>query len=51
MHVLGHRTQTHLIEDYEENYFRVLKESGYHVEFIGKVTENRSVRFCSGSHE
>jgi len=36
MHVLGHRTQTHLIEDYEVNYFRVLKEMGYHIEFIGK---------------
>ena len=36
MHVLGHRTQTHLIQDYEPNYFRALKEAGYHVEFIGK---------------
>ena len=36
MHVLGHRTQTHLIQDYEPNYFRTLKEAGYHIELIGK---------------
>eukprot|EP00750_Incisomonas_marina_P013985 INCI17580.5.p1 GENE.INCI17580.5~~INCI17580.5.p1 ORF type:complete len:590 (-),score=92.06 INCI17580.5:474-2243(-) len=36
MHVLGHRTQTHLIQDYEYNYLRVLKESGYHVQYYGK---------------
>eukprot|EP00039_Didymoeca_costata_P024404 m.10206 g.10206 ORF g.10206 m.10206 type:complete len:545 (+) comp4220_c0_seq2:22-1656(+) len=36
MHVLGHRTQTHLIQDYEQNYFRSLKEGGYHVQFFGK---------------
>ena len=36
MHVGGHRTQTHLIQDYEANYFRALKENGYHVEMIGK---------------
>jgi arylsulfatase A-like enzyme len=36
MHQLGHRTQTHLIRDYEPNFFRVLKEAGYHVEFLGK---------------
>lgn len=28
MHMLGHRTQTHLIRDYEPNYFRLLKEAG-----------------------
>ena len=33
MHVLGHRTQTHLIQPYEFNYFRTLKESGYHVQY------------------
>ena len=31
MHTLGHRTQIHLIRAYEENYWRLLKESGYHV--------------------
>eukprot|EP00928_Gymnodinium_smaydae_P079271 TRINITY_DN63240_c0_g1_i1.p1 TRINITY_DN63240_c0_g1~~TRINITY_DN63240_c0_g1_i1.p1 ORF type:complete len:557 (+),score=53.19 TRINITY_DN63240_c0_g1_i1:130-1800(+) len=36
MHVLGHRTQTHLIESYEFNYFRTLKESGYHIQYYGK---------------
>ena len=36
MHVLGHRTQIHLIRAYEENYFRLLKESGYHVQWYGK---------------
>ena len=29
MHVLGHRTQTHLVQDYEMNYYRALKEAGY----------------------
>eukprot|EP00945_MAST-04E_sp_MAST-4E-sp1_P004353 g4353.t1 len=36
MHVLGHRTQIHLIRAYEENYWRLLKESGYHVQWYGK---------------
>ena len=36
MHVLGHRTQIHLIRAYEENYFRILKNAGYHVAFFGK---------------
>ena len=36
MHVLGHRTQTHLVQDYEENFFRYLKDAGYHVEWHGK---------------
>ena len=36
MHVLGHRTQTHLIQDYEPNFFRYLKEAGYHVTWHGK---------------
>ena len=26
MHVLGHRTQTHLVQDYEMNYYRAMKE-------------------------
>lgn len=36
MHVLGHRTQMHLIQPYEFNYFQVLKDSGYHVQYYGK---------------
>ena len=36
MHVLGHRTQIHLIRAYEENYWRLLKEAGYHVKWLGK---------------
>ena len=36
MHILGHRTQSHLIQDYEYNYLRVLKENGYHVQYYGK---------------
>ena len=36
MHVLGHRTQTHLLRAYEVNYWRLLKESGYHVQWYGK---------------
>jgi arylsulfatase A-like enzyme len=36
MHVLGHRTQIHLIRAYEENYFRLLKDAGYHVKWLGK---------------
>ena len=35
MHVLGHRTQIHLLRAYEENYFRLLKESA-HVQWYGK---------------
>ena len=44
MHVLGHRTQTHLLQSYEFNYFRTLKESGYHVQYYGKNDV-----FCSRS--
>lgn len=36
MHVMGHRTQIHLLRAYEENYFRLLKESGYHIQWYGK---------------
>lgn len=36
MHVLGHRTQIHLVQPYEENYWHLLKESGYHVAWFGK---------------
>ena len=36
MHVLGHRTQIHLVRAYEENYWRLLKEHGYHIAWYGK---------------
>lgn len=36
MHTLGHRTQIHLIQAYEENYWRLLKEDGYDVQWFGK---------------
>ena len=36
MHLGGHRTQTHLIQDYEPNYFRTLKENGYYIRMYGK---------------
>jgi len=36
MHVLGHRTQTHLIQPYEFNYLQILKDNGYHVQYHGK---------------
>lgn len=36
MHVLGHRTQTHLVQDYEMNYYRAMKEAGYHTAMYGK---------------
>ena len=36
MHVNGHRTQIHLIQSYETNYFRTLKENGVHVQYYGK---------------
>lgn len=37
MHVLGHRTQTHLIQPYEFNYFQILKQAaGVHVQYYGK---------------
>lgn len=36
MHVLGHRTQTHLVQDYENNYLRTLKDAGYHIQYAGK---------------
>merc|ERR1719158_406581 len=36
MHVLGHRTQAHLIQPYEFNYFQILKENGYHIQYYGK---------------
>lgn len=36
MHVLGHRTQTHLVREYENNWLRYLKDAGYHVLFLGK---------------
>jgi choline-sulfatase len=36
MHVLGHRTQSHLVQPYEFNYLQILKDSGYHVQYYGK---------------
>lgn len=36
MHVLGHRTQTNLIQPYELNYFQILKDNGYHIKYMGK---------------
>eukprot|EP00486_Rosalina_sp_Unknown_P014936 CAMPEP_0201595292 /NCGR_PEP_ID=MMETSP0190_2-20130828/192341_1 /ASSEMBLY_ACC=CAM_ASM_000263 /TAXON_ID=37353 /ORGANISM="Rosalina sp." /LENGTH=478 /DNA_ID=CAMNT_0048055223 /DNA_START=265 /DNA_END=1701 /DNA_ORIENTATION=- len=36
MHNLGHRTQAHLIQTWEPNYFRWLKDSGYYVLWLGK---------------
>jgi hypothetical protein len=36
MHVLGHRTQTHLVQDYEMNYYRAMKEAGYYTAMYGK---------------
>ena len=36
MHVNGHRTQTHLVQAYENNYFQTLKNNGYHVQYYGK---------------
>merc|ERR1712178_543831 len=53
MHVLGHRTQTHLIQPYENNYFQTLKNNGYHVQYYGKndvfseESMNTSVSFWS----
>lgn len=41
MHVLGHRTQTHLIQDYEMNYYRAMKEAGYYTA-MSVVLEYRS---------
>jgi choline-sulfatase len=36
MHVLGHRTQTNLLESYEQNYFQTLKKNGYWIQYYGK---------------
>jgi arylsulfatase A-like enzyme len=36
MHVLGHRTQTHLVRPYEENFLADLKASGYTNIMLGK---------------
>lgn len=41
MHVLGHRTQSHLVQPYEFNYFRTLKEHGVHVQYYGRTTPFR----------
>ncbi len=52
-HVRGHRTLTHLIKPWEPNLLRLLKDSGYHVAWVGQrgdtfapgVTE-QSTHFC-----
>jgi len=36
MHVLGHRTQTHLVRAYEDNFFAQLKAAGYATLMLGK---------------
>ena len=36
LHVVGHRTQTHLLQTYEPNVFRYLKNSGYTTIMLGK---------------
>eukprot|EP00042_Codosiga_hollandica_P037693 m.299968 g.299968 ORF g.299968 m.299968 type:complete len:547 (-) comp55203_c0_seq1:83-1723(-) len=36
MHILGHRTQTHLLQAYEPNMFRYLRLAGYNVQWFGK---------------
>jgi choline-sulfatase len=36
MHVLGHRTQTHLVRGYEHNFVAQLKASGYTTILLGK---------------
>ena len=36
MHVLGHRTQTHLVQPSEPNLFAILKKSGYTTLLLGK---------------
>ena len=36
MHVLGHRTQTHLVQPWEPNMFAILKAEGYTTMLLGK---------------
>lgn len=36
MHVLGHRTQTHLVRKYEDNLFKYLKQTNYTTILLGK---------------
>jgi choline-sulfatase len=36
MHVLGHRTQTHLVRGYEDNFAAQLKAAGYTTILLGK---------------
>ena len=36
MHVLGHRTQTHLVRSYEDNLFKYLKRANYTTILLGK---------------
>ncbi|RSN64330.1 sulfatase-like hydrolase/transferase [Actinomadura sp. WAC 06369] len=46
-HVAGHRTITNLIKPWEPNVFRSLKESGYHVAWLGP----RGDTFAPGATE
>ena len=54
MHVLGHRTQTHLVRPYEDNFFKSLKASGYTTMLLGKndmlaaASFNDSLSFWEG---
>jgi len=36
MHTTGHRTQTHLVQNYEPNMFKYLKNANYTVQWYGK---------------
>lgn len=53
LHTLGHRTQSHLLQAHEPNYFAALKRSGYHIQWYGKNdvfspdAMNQSVSFWS----
>ena len=35
-HVMGHRTLTHLLKPWEPNLLKLLKDSGYHVGWVGQ---------------
>ena len=44
MHVNGHRTQIHLIQSYETNYFRTLKENGIHAfSIMARMTSSAAI--------
>ena len=54
LHVLGHRTQTHLVQPYEENLWAHLKAQGYTTITLGKndglaaATFNASFSYWEG---